>query len=241
MADQTEPTNEALIARIAYLTERVRNRPGVLRWRKELTLLEALRTRLAALTERAEKAEADKGFDDETADKILGWLAAALNVSNWDNDAATETWDGDVGSVLGRILVQAGVVSDWDGAIATHAKLKAAEAEIDEMQKSDGWATVTSARDALVKIIGDGYAERSIMPAVGRVERIVSHLKAELARTREALTWAMDEIDELANVACGFAYPQAMTIIGRKSQSDSYFAACTARRAALAKPEPADG
>mgnify|MGYP007071627581 CR=1 FL=1 len=72
-------------------------------------------------------------------------------------------------------------------------------------------------------------------------EARVRELEAELARTREALTWAMDEIDELANVACGFAYPQAMTIIGRKSQSDSYFAACTARRAAPPKPEPADG
>lgn len=123
MADTTEPTNEALIARIAYLTE------------------------------RAEKAEADKGFDDETADKILGWLAAALNVSNWDNDAATETWDGDVGSVLGRILVQADVVSDWDGAIATHAKLKAAEAALAECRAKAIEECAAALRDASVTIV----------------------------------------------------------------------------------------
>lgn len=54
--------------------------------------------------------------------------------------------------------------------------------------------------------------------------------KARADRLAAALLWSMDEIDELANVACGFAYPQAMSVMGRTAQSDNYTAAVMARR-----------
>lgn len=50
-----------------------------------------------------------------------------------------------------------------------------------------GWQTVAVARTALVRLIGDGYEERSIMPAIGRVERIVSNLRARVAELEEDL------------------------------------------------------
>jgi prefoldin subunit 5 len=67
-----------------------------------------------------------------------------------------------------------------------YARAEAALAEL-EAQQGDGWTTVAVAKDALVRLIGDGYAERSLMPAVGRVERIVASLKARAEAAEAAL------------------------------------------------------
>lgn len=114
-------------------------------------------------------------------------------------------------------------------------RAEASEARVRELE-----AELAAIKDP-ANILVERKAWDDINFALAEVRDELTTLKADNERKDAALTWAMDEIDELANVACGFAYPQAMTIIGRKSQSDSYFAACTARRAALAKPEPADG
>jgi hypothetical protein len=45
---------------------------------------------------------------------------------------------------------------------------------------------------------------------------------------REALDWALDEIDVLSNKIVEFAYPQGMAMMGREDQWERYFAARTA-------------
>ncbi len=57
----------------------------------------------------------------------------------------------------------------------------------------------------------------------------------EIAGLREALSWAMDEIDTLSNKLCQFAYPQGMVMLNRAEQLPNYEAACTARRSALSQ------
>jgi hypothetical protein len=53
----------------------------------------------------------------------------------------------------------------------------------------------------------------------------------ENTEMREALKWALAEIDVLSNRLCEFAYPQAMWMLARDDQIESYQSA----RAALSK------
>lgn len=68
-----------------------------------------------------------EGFDDETADKVLGWFADALGVEDWTPCDGTETWDGDVRGTIYSILKEARVWNDEDGSIARHPTMEAAE------------------------------------------------------------------------------------------------------------------
>jgi hypothetical protein len=51
-------------------------------------------------------------------------------------------------------------------------------------------------------------------------------------RMREALEWALDEIDVLSNMLVKWAYPQGMAMVGREDQFDNYRAAVAERSAA---------
>jgi hypothetical protein len=53
---------------------------------------------------------------------------------------------------------------------------------------------------------------------------------ADVERTRDALKWALDEIDVLSNMLVKWAYPQGMAMVGREDQFDNYRAACAARK-----------
>ena len=52
---------------------------------------------------------------------------------------------------------------------------------------------------------------------------------SDVERMREALKWALDEIDVLSNMLVKWAYPQGMAMIGREDQFDNYRAACVVR------------
>lgn len=76
----------------------------------------------AAWDEMQEAAEGERGgFDDGTADKILGWLAEAVGAKDWSPCDGTETWDGDVHGSIYRILAAAGVWNEETGEIARAA------------------------------------------------------------------------------------------------------------------------
>ncbi len=50
----------------------------------------------------------------------------------------------------------------------------------------------------------------------------------DAGKLRQALDWALDEIDVLSNKITAFGYPQGMAMMGREDQWDRYFAARTA-------------
>ena len=56
-----------------------------------------------------------------------------------------------------------------------------------------------------------------------------SPTSSDVERMREALKWALDEIDVLSNMLVKWAYPQGMAMIGREDQFDNYRAACVVR------------
>ena len=56
---------------------------------------------------------------------------------------------------------------------------------------------------------------------------------------REALCWAMDEIDALSNHISKFAYPQGMAMVNRDGQIGTYRKACEVRAMLSASPQPA--
>lgn len=67
---------------------------------------------------------------------------------------------------------------------------------------------------------------------------LAAHPSAATVEMREALNWAMDEIDTLSNKLCQFAYPQGMAMLNRAEQLPNYEAAVR-ERAALAPATPA--
>jgi hypothetical protein len=103
-----------------------------------------------------------------------------------------------------------GPSADYTDTGRTLADLTAGDAAIKrvaelETQKGDGWTTVDFVRAALVAIIGDGYNERSVLPAVGRVERIVASLKADLAAARAEIECKDAVLTKISTASIGLS------------------------------------
>jgi hypothetical protein len=136
---------------------------------------------------------------DETKRLALDAAAQALRARLTAGDAAIKE--------LEETKLERGV---WQRDAATKQELwrKAAEDRaaaimrvVDlEAARGDGWATVDLVRAGLVRIIGDGYEERSVLPAVARVERIVASLKADLAAARAEIERLRNALVEIASL-----------------------------------------
>jgi hypothetical protein len=107
-----------------------------------------------ALAMPATEQGVDVGFDDATADKVMGFLCDALGVQWPDVEMGdgTETWDGDVRVTVTNILKAARVYDDEDGRVA---RLEDAAQGVDLLR---GWE---AGRDAAKKAAGDYCWQRT--------------------------------------------------------------------------------
>lgn len=82
------------------------------------------RLRLAALDSRAGDAgeEIENGYTaDDAVDFVFNRLASKLGLADWQVVEGSEEWEGDVSATLHRLLIDAGIIDDETGAVATLA------------------------------------------------------------------------------------------------------------------------
>lgn len=107
-------------------------------------------------------------------------------------------------------------------------RLRAVEAYIraNNALKSDALALISS-------LVAENEAQakenHEVLADYRRHYKRADEAERLLAEAREALTWAMDEIDVLSNRAHGFAYPQGMQFSRRADQLSNYEKAIAAR------------
>lgn len=79
---------------------------------------------LAALDSRAGDAgeEIENGYTaDDAVDFVFNRLASKLGLVDWQVVEGSEEWEGDVSATLHRLLIDAGIIDDETGAVATLA------------------------------------------------------------------------------------------------------------------------
>ena len=78
---------------------------------------------LAALDSRAGDAgEIDNGYSaDDAGDFVFNRLAEKLGLAEWQVVEGSEEWEGDVSATLHRLLIDAGIIDDETGVVATLA------------------------------------------------------------------------------------------------------------------------
>lgn len=78
---------------------------------------------LAALDSRAGDAgEIDNGYSaDDAVDFVFNRLAEKLGLAEWQVVEGSEEWEGDVSATLHRLLIDAGIIDDETGVVATLA------------------------------------------------------------------------------------------------------------------------
>ncbi len=151
----------------------------------ELANLRATNMELVAQVARLSDERDAAGFDDETADKMLRWLAKMLGVSQYDIADGSEEWDGDVRGTICNILKAGNIYDDEDGRVARlddlHSTNKA-EAERD--------AAFAAGLEAAAKVV-DGYVEKAMQSAGVEVRFYLDeHLLPPVAATIRALKGA---------------------------------------------------
>ncbi|QBE91459.1 hypothetical protein DRN02_005055 [Sphingomonas paucimobilis] len=83
-----------------------------------------MREALAALDSRAGDAgeEIENGYTaDDAVDFVFNRLASKLGLVDWQVVEGSEEWEGDVSATLHRLLIDAGIIDDETGAVATLA------------------------------------------------------------------------------------------------------------------------
>lgn len=83
-----------------------------------------VRIALTALDSRAGDAgeEIENGYTaDDAVDFVFNRLASKLGLVDWQVVEGSEEWEGDVSATLHRLLIDAGIIDDETGAVATLA------------------------------------------------------------------------------------------------------------------------
>lgn len=222
------PTDESVAGLVARLTERWESTDAPVA-KKVDRLLAVCREAATALPDAHERGM------DAGVDFLFDELSGLLGVPDCPRDAATETWDGDVRSVLHRILTMSGVIDEDTGALAT-ARAEASEARATALEaERDIWQLQFAAVNSILR--KERGEEQSARARLKRAERRAATAEAQLARAREALetaqTWHESEDKALSKSGRSDADYHWRRLQHREQKDEL--------AEALRSPAPADG